>query len=286
MMTETKSVVVTGASTGIGWGAVKVLVGKGFRVFGSVRKVSDAERLQTEFGPAFTPLLMDVTDAAAVQAAAAQVSAVLGRQRLSGLVNNAGIVVPGPLLHLSAEELRRQFEVNVVAVLEVTKAFAPLLGADKDREGASGRIVNISSVSGKMGVPFVGAYVASKHALEGMSDCLRQELQLHGIDVIVIGPGAVITAIWDKAAAEDYSRFDGTGYGPAIAKFSAYFMAEGRKGLSAETLGESIYHALTVAKPKTRYAVVPQPIRNWILPRLLPKRMLDRIIGKQIGLIG
>ncbi len=285
-MSGKKSVVVTGVSTGIGWGTTKVLVQNGFHVFGSVRKASDGERLQTEFGDWFTPLLMDVTDAAAVEAGAALVEAALGRERLFGLVNNAGIAVSGPLLHLSAAEVRRQFEVNVVALLGVTQAFAPLLGTDKTRRGTPGRIVNISSVGGKLGVPFVGAYVASKHAVEGLSESLRREMLLYGIDVVVIGPGAVKTAIWDKAEAEDYSQFARTDYGPAVARFSKYFIEEGRKGFPPEKLGDAVHKALTAAKPKVRYAVVPQPFQNWILPRLLPKRMLDRMIGQQIGLIG
>src|SRR5271165_3413624 len=207
IMGDLKSVVVTGASTGIGWGTVKVLAEKGCHVFGSVRKQSDADRLRKEFGSRFTPLLMDVTDDDAVRQAAALVAEALGRETLAGLVNNAGIAVPGPLLHLKAEEYRHQLEVNLIAPLVVTQAFAPLLGTDRSRQGQPGRIVNISSVGGKLGAPFLGAYVASKHGLEGMSQSLRRELLLYGIDVIVIGPGSVATPIWDKAEADDFSRY-------------------------------------------------------------------------------
>ena len=280
-----KSIVVTGASTGIGWATVKVLLGKGFRVYGTVRKPADAERMQAEFGGSFSPLPMDVTDAAAVQAAAQKVGNELGSETLLGLVNNAGIAVPGPLLHLAAEQLRRQFEVNVVAPMVVTQAFAPLLGTDRRRIGTPGRIVNISSVSGKLGIPFLGAYVASKHALEGMSESLRRELLLYGVDVIVVGPGAVVTPIWDKAEADDYSAFAGTEYGPLIDSFRDYMLQEGRKGLAAERIGETVLTALTAAHPKVRYAVVPQRFKNWTLPMSLPKRMLDRMVGKQIGLL-
>ena len=280
-----KSIVVTGASTGIGWATVKVLLGKGFRVYGTVRKPADAERMQAEFGGSFSPLPMDVTDAGAVQAAAQKVGNELGSETLLGLVNNAGIAVPGPLLHLPAEQLRRQFEVNVVAPMVVTQAFAPLLGTDRRRGGTPGRIVNISSVSGKLGIPFLGAYVASKHALEGMSESLRRELLLYGIDVIVVGPGAVVTPIWDKAEADDYSAFAGTEYGPLIDSFRDYMLQEGRKGLAAERIGETVLTALTAAHPKVRYAVVPQRFKNWTLPMSLPKRMLDRLVGKQIGLL-
>jgi NAD(P)-dependent dehydrogenase (short-subunit alcohol dehydrogenase family) len=284
-MAANQSVVVTGASTGIGWGTVKVLVARGFEVFGSVRKQSDADRLANEFGRAFIPLLMDVTDHAAVARAAEQVGARLGHRRLAGLVNNAGIAVPGPLLHLPLEEYRRQLEVNLIAPLGVIQAFAPLLGTDRGREGAPGRIVNISSVAGKVGLPFLGAYVASKHALEGMSESLRREFMLYGIDVIVVGPGAVATAIWDKAEGAEYGPYRATDYGTILDRFAEYFIAEGRKGLAPEAVGEVVYQALTAAKPKVRYAVVGKKLQDWTLPTLLPKRMVDRLIARQTGLL-
>src|SRR5512147_3329294 len=157
-----QSVVVTGVSTGIGWAITKVLIQHGFRVFGSVRKTQDAGRLSKEFGKNFTPLLFDVIDEAAVQSAAQQVREQLNGEVLFGLVNNAGIAVPGPLMHLATDDFRHQLEVNLVSVLIVTKAFLPLLGADRSQRGKPGRIVNISSVGGKAGGPFVGAYSASK----------------------------------------------------------------------------------------------------------------------------
>ena len=170
-----KSVVVTGASTGIGWGCVKVLTGKGFHVFGSVRKQADADRLAKEFGPPFTPLLFDITNEAAVRDGARAVADKLGDAPLAGMVNNAGIAVSGPLLHLEIAEFRQQLEVNVTGQLIVTQAFAPLLGASPDRiSAAPGRIVMISSVGGKLASPFVGPYNASKFALEGFSDSLHQ----------------------------------------------------------------------------------------------------------------
>lgn len=284
-MSVKRSVVITGASTGIGWATAKVLLGKGFRVFGTVRKQSDADRLSAEFGPDFVPLLADVTDETAVRQAATRVGEMLGQERLAGLVNNAGIVVGGPLLHLEPHEIRRQMEVNVMGPFLATQAFAPLLGSDPRRTGQPGRIVQISSVSGAMGIPFIGPYVASKFALEGMSESLRRELMLFGIDVIVVGPGAVLTPIWDKAAAEDYARFDATEYGPIIQRFLAFFAVEGKKGLAAAEIGRVIHHALTVSKPKVRYAAVPQRFKNWTMPRLLPKRVVDRLIGKQFGLL-
>lgn len=281
----TKTVVVTGVSTGIGWGTAEVLVQRGFKVFGTVRKQVDADRLQAEFGDAFTPLLMDVTDEAAVGRAADQVREALGRSMLAGLVNNAGISIVGPLLHTPLAEFRRQLEVNLVSPLLVTQAFAKLLGADQTREGGPGRIINISSVGGRFGGPFLGAYAASKHGLEGMSESLRRELMLYGIDVILIEPGYVNTPILDKAEAEDFAPYRDTDYAASLSRFTKLFVAEGRKGFPPRRIGEAVHVALTTRKPKVLYAVVPGKLKNWTLPRMLPKRVLDRLIAKQVGLL-
>jgi NAD(P)-dependent dehydrogenase (short-subunit alcohol dehydrogenase family) len=193
-----RSVVVTGTSTGIGWGVAKILIGHGFRVFGSVRKKADADRLAAEFGAQFVPLLFDVTDEAAVRVAATQVRAALAGETLTGLVNNAGVAIAGPLLHLPITDFRQQMEINVIGLVNVTQAFAPLVGADRALKGSPGRIVNISSVGGQVASPFLSAYNASKFAVEGLSESLRRELLPFGIDVIVVAPGAVATPIWAR----------------------------------------------------------------------------------------
>ena len=281
----TKDVVVTGVSTGIGWGTAKVLLSKGFRVFGSVRKQTDADRLHKELGGGFVPLIMDVTDAEAVHQAALKVGSMLGDRNLVGLVNNAGMVVSGPLLYLKPSEYRRQLEVNTIAPLVVIQAFAPLLGTDKKRLGPSGRIVNITSSVAKVAVPLLGAYSASKFGLEGMTDALRRELMLFGIDVVIIEPGTVNTAMYDKGEKEDLSQFEQTEYWEAVQRFQKWVVNEARtNGLSPERLGEAVHVALTTAKPKARYAVIPHRFRNWTLPRLLPTRMLDAVFAKQLGL--
>jgi NAD(P)-dependent dehydrogenase (short-subunit alcohol dehydrogenase family) len=234
-----KSVVVTGASTGIGWGCVKVLIGKGFRVFGSVRKQADADRLSKEFGANFTPLIFDITDAAAVKHGADQVAAALGNETLAGLVNNAGIAVAGPLLYLDVDEFRQQLEVNLTGQLIVIQAFAPLLGADPSRTGARGRIVNITSVGGRNANPFMGPYNASKFGFEGFSESLRREMMLFGIEVIVVAPGAVATPIWDKAEQVDVSRYANTPYAKALNTIRSYMLEMGRKGFPPETIGRA-----------------------------------------------
>lgn len=279
-----QSVVITGVSTGIGWGAAKVLLGKGYRVFGSVRRQADADRLCKEFGPQFVPLIFDVTDAQAVRQAAEQVRQALGGQMLAGLVNNAGIAYGGPLMYLPLEQYRAQIEVNLVGPLIVAQAFAPLLGADRTLQGKPGRIINISSVGGKFAGPFLGGYHAAKFGLEGLSDSMRRELLLYGIDVIVIGPGAVATPIWDKADSQDYSAYYHTEYAEAVRRFVNYMIAEGRKGYTAEQIGEVIWKALSVARPRTRYAAVPNWLISWLQGSVLPARLVDRLIGRSLGL--
>lgn len=279
-----KSVVVTGASSGIGWGAAKVLTRAGFRVFGSVRRQADAERLKKELGDKFVPLLFDVTDETGVKRAAEEVRAALGGETLAGLVNNAGVAVAGPLLHLAPEEYRQQFEVNIIGVIIATQAFAPFLGVDRDLKGPPGRIVNISSVGGRSATPFMSPYNASKFALEGLSESLRREMMLFGIDVIVIAPGAVATEIWRKAEEADYSRYANTPFAPMIERVRDYMLTRGPKGLKPERLGRTILKALTARKPKVRYTVTPDPVQNFLV-NVLPKRMVDRMIAGRLGLL-
>jgi NAD(P)-dependent dehydrogenase (short-subunit alcohol dehydrogenase family) len=278
-----KSVVVTGVSTGIGKAVLELFVGKGYRVFGSVRKPADAERLQAEFGDAFAPLVFDVTDEAGIHAAAKQVRQMLAGETLFGLVNNAGVAVPGPLLYIPIENFRKQIEINLTGQLMVIQAFTPLLGADARLSGAPGRIVNISSISGKNGSPFVGAYAASKHALEGMSESLRRELMIFGIDVVLVAPGPIATPIWDKADETDAELYNETEYFESGKKFRRYAVQSGRKGLPARTVAEVVLEALTTKRPRVRYAINPNPFMSWAMS-MLPKRLLDGLIADQLGL--
>jgi len=279
-----QSVVITGASTGIGWATAKLLLGRGFRVFGSVRKPVDADRLKAEFGANFTPLLFDVTDEAAVLAAAREVRAALNGETLTGLVNNAGIAVAGPVLELSADEFRRQMDVNVIGPIIATQAFGPLLGSDPALKGPKGRIVMISSVAGKNGNPLTAAYSASKHAIEGLSESLRREMMLFGIDVIIVAPGAVKTPIWSKAEEVDISGYRNSPFFPALERIRKFMLQLGEIGLPPEKIAETIAGALTSARPKVRYQVTPDPMRH-LVTGLLPKRMVDRIIAKRLGLM-
>ncbi len=277
-----KYVVITGVSTGIGYGAAKQFAEAGYHVFGSVRKSEDATRLKAEIGTNFTPLLFDVTDRPAIEKAAEQVKEIVGNNGIVGLINNAGMATSGPLVHQPIEEIRLQFEVNVIGQINVIQVFFELL-----KNGAKpGKIINISSSAGKISAPFFGAYAGSKHALEGISNSLRRELQLYGIDVIIVGPGAVKTAIWDKDSTQQLAKkYAETDYAASLDTFQKYILNQGKNGLSEASLGEFIQEVFETEKPKTRYAILRTRFKNWIIPRLLPDRWFDKQIAKSIGLL-
>ena len=273
-------VVITGASTGIGFAACQVLILRGFRVFGSVRTQADADRLREQLGTRYVPLIFDVTDSESVHQAAEVVKKTLRAQRLFGLVNNAGIAVLGPLAYLALERFRLQIEVNLLGVHTVTQAFLPLLGTESSRVGEPGRIVNISSVSGRLAMPFAGAYAASKFGLEGYSDSLRRELMLFGIKVILIEPRAVVTQIWDQAGKVVVQQFPNTPYNRSLRVFAGQAMREAKTGFPPEKIGKLIWCALTVPRPRVRYAIVPHRLIEWSIPRRLPTEFLDYCIRK------
>ncbi|MBT8492800.1 MAG: SDR family oxidoreductase [Deltaproteobacteria bacterium] len=275
----TGAVVITGVSTGIGLGCARAFVSRGYRVYGSVRKAEDGERVAAELGDGFRPVVFDITDEDAVVDAARWVERDLGGLPLLGVVNNAGIATSGPLMIQPLDEIRQQFEVNVIGQLVVTRAFLPLLQA-----APSARIMMMSSVGGKVSGPFLGAYSASKHALEGMSDALRRELMLFDIDVIVIGPGTVASAIWDKPSANDVDGVVGTPYEASAKAMQVFAVTRGKNGESIDRFGRMVLGAFEARRPKARYAFVKGKLKNWILPRVLPPRWVDRIIGKRFGL--
>lgn len=271
-----KSILITGVSTGIGYEAAKMLVGRGWRVYGSVRKQADADRIQAELGDGFTPLLFDVTDEGAIATAVTQIPAPL-----TALINNAGIAEPAPLMHLPLAEFRHHLEINVTGVLAVTQACLPLLGTQLDWPHPPGRIINISSVSGRIVYPFMGAYAASKHALEAMSDALRRELLLYGIDVILIEPGTVKTPIIGKFAGQ-VERYMGTDYGRVLQPLAAQVEKREQSALPVERVTAVILQALESDHPKTRYPIPRKRLTGWLLPRLLPDRWFDRLIARQL----
>ena len=275
-----RTALVTGASTGIGHALVARLAADGWHVFATVRRAEDASALGAAFGSAVTALIADVTNAAALSAARDRVADDLAGRPLGALLLNAGIALPGPLLHQPLAEIRQTLDVNVLGAIATVQAFTPLMLAAGSE--TPGRIVAISSVSGKIAAPFVGAYAASKHALEAACDSLRRELMIHGVDVIMIEPGPIATPIWRKSAAG--SRYEDTAYRELFAGMSEHIAESESSALPVERVADAVMTALTARRPRTRYAVVRNPLLNWLLPRMLPDRVLDRVIARQLGL--
>jgi NAD(P)-dependent dehydrogenase (short-subunit alcohol dehydrogenase family) len=272
------AVVVTGASSGIGEACARRLAGLGFQVFAGVRKTEDGERLQAQ-NPRVTPLQIDVTDAALI-AAAVQTVGEQTRGRLAGLVNNAGVAVPAPIEHQPIDDFRRQIEVNLIGQVAVTQAFLPQLRA------ARGRIVNMSSIGGKVAVPLLGAYAASKFGMEGFSDSLRRELRPWGIHVSVIEPGTIATPIWDKGIASGdeleatMSEQAKRDYGPLIATVRTVSAQGAKTVLPADAVAKDVAHALTAKRPKTRYLVGREAKSRALLARIVGDRLIDAAIAR------
>lgn len=264
-----RTVVVTGASSGIGDASALRLRRGGWRVLAGVRSEEDAGRLRSQ---GLEPLMLDVTDAEAIAAAAAD----LRDEPLAGLVNNAGVAVAMPLELVPLDELRRQLEINLVGQIAVTQAFLPAL-----RRGR-GRLVNVGSIAGRSALPFLGPYAASKHALEATTDAFRIELRPFGIEVSIVEPGTIATPIWTKGGetfqriAESLPEGAIEPYAARIGAFRAAAAAAGRRGEPAEEVAKAIEHALTAAKPRTRYVVGRDAKRRAWIERL-PDRWRDRV---------
>lgn len=272
-----QSVVITGASTGIGKACALRMDRAGWRVFAGVRKEADGTALRAAASERLTPVLVDVTDAASIAAMAAQVTEAVGDAGLHGLVNNAGMATGGVLEFVELDELRRVLEVNVTGQLAVTQPLIPLL------RQARGRIVMMSSIAGFSSTPMIGLYAASKHALEALSDALRLELHPWGIQVSSIQPGTVATPIWGKAlsfAEEVVPQYPPEAlrlYGPLFDSLFASLRKRTNGGIPVETVAEAVHHALTAPTPKVRYVIGRSTkIRVWI--ERLPDRLRDRVM--------
>ncbi|HEY7984000.1 MAG TPA: SDR family oxidoreductase [Ktedonobacterales bacterium] len=278
----TRSVVITGASTGIGAASALALDRAGWRVFAGVRRVEDGAALRQQASERLTPIELDVADGAAIAAAAVTVGAALGDAGLDGLVNNAGISVAAPLEFVPVAELRRQLEVNVTGQVAVTQALLPLI------RRARGRIVNMGSMSGVLAPPFLGPYAASKFAMEALTDCLRVELRPWGIAVVIIEPGGIATPIWEKSLAAADRLLEGMPqllfdyYGPVIKGMRRMVQRTGETGLPVRLVAEAVTNALTVRRPKTRYRIAKG---GWLTRHViaqLPDRTRDGLIAKRL----
>ncbi len=274
----TPSVVISGTSTGIGRACALHLDRLGWRVFAGVRKESDAASLRRAGSGKLAPLFLDVTDPKSVKEAAKVVSKALAGDGLSGLVNNAGIPYGGPVEYLELDKVRAEFEVNFFGVITVTQIFLPLLRAGQ------GRLVNISSISGLVAMPFVSPYSSGKFALEALSDSLRVELAPWGMQVSVVEPGAIATPIWSKAGDVlanllECAPKDGLElYGGAIGGMRNRFELH---GIPPDEVAKAVAHALTSGRPKTRYAIGMEG-KIVRLVKLLPDRLRDRMIRSQL----
>ena len=267
-----RSVLVTGASSGIGHACAMRLRRAGWQVYGGVRTAEAAATLR---GQGVEPLELDVTDAEQIATAAAAAGA-----ELHGVVANAGIAIAAPLELVPLDELRRQLEVNVVGQVAVLQALLPAL------RRARGRVVLMGSVGGRSALPFLGPYAASKHALEAFADVLRVELGPWGIAVSIVEPASVKTAIWTKGAAQADAMRQGITrdadelYAARIERFRAIALKRG-PGIDPDVVAKAVEHALTSSRPKARYLVGRDAhLRAWI--ERLPTRLRDRVLAKAL----
>lgn len=278
-----QSVLITGTSTGIGRATALRLDAAGWRVFAGVRKEGDAESLREAGSERLVPLVLDVTDAAQIAAASERIGAEAGG-RLDGLVNNAGIAIPGPLETLPIDDFRRQVEVNLTAHVAVTQAMLPLI------RPARGRIVFITSIGGRIAFPLNGAYHAAKFGLEAVGDVFRQELRPWDISVSIVEPGSIDTPIWERGAQnadeiEARAHPDQEAlYGKAIASFRKVVRDLADRGIPPEKVAEAIAHALESGRPRTRYLVGLDAKVQARLKLLIPDRVFDRIVARTMHL--
>jgi len=276
------TVVVTGVSTGIGRAIAEDLMAAGYTVFGSVRQPGDAQPLADAFGDRFVPLVFDVTDAEALPAAVEVVREHLCGETLTALVNNAGVSVNGPLMYQPMAEIRRTFEVNVFGLLAVSRAFLPLLGAGGEPVARPGRIVNIGSVQGAITVPFMGAYSSSKHAVEAISQALRRELMLFGIEVSTIEPSFIRSALYQKAAvAGQVNAYAGTRYKGLWQQFTTGLVQQEATAKPPQLVTRAVLQAIASARPRPRYPLDP----IWTIGRVVSDRIFDKIILRALGML-
>lgn len=280
-----KYILITGVSSGIGKSASEAFIKKGYHVFGSVRDENSGARIASSLGKNFTPILFDIADETAVRNAVIQVKEKLGENGLTALINNAGIAVAGALSELPVSEFRKQIDVNLIGTFSVIKNFLPLLGTDKKASFPPGRIINISSLSGKRTVPFLGAYSVSKFGVEALTDGLRRELMLYGIDVIGILPGSVNTSLIGKMEDQIDLTPKDSDYAPMLLKFKELNEKKVKGGVPIEKVVAAIVDAVENPNPKTRYVLRTSFLLDFLIPNLLPVRLFDKIIASKLGII-
>ena len=274
-----KNIAITGVSSGIGRASLDLLHEKGYHIFGSVRNQADADKLSKIYPDRFTPLLFDVQNHDEVVRASKVVFEHC--ETLAGLINNAGIAIPGPLEHLSEQQFEKQLDVNVKSIRRITNLFLPLLGAKLNASKPPGRIINISSVSGLFNSPYNGAYSISKHALESMTDIYRRELRPYGIKVIAIEPGPIKTEIWKKNLNK-MDEFKDSDYYEVLQKADKIIENAERNALPVENVSRLVAKCLTVSRPKTRYIVHKNKFAFRLMAYYLPDKITDLLVHKAL----
>ena len=281
-----RTILVTGVSTGIGRAiSEELLKTEEYYVIGSVRKKGDAAYLNEKFDNLFHEVIFDVTKKDEILNAKNEVDSILEKNNsyLCCLINNAGVGYGGPVRYLDVDHFRKQFEVNLFGLIQVTQIFLDLL-INSNKYKMKNKIINIGSISGKRSYPFVAPYTSSKHALEGFTDSLRRELMIHDVDVVLIQPGPIRTPIWDKVPDIENNPFIKTEYESALRKFTKGYINIGSKGLSPNVIGERIVKIMKTNKPKTRHVITPNIFKDYLIPGYLPDRIVDRLTAKMLGL--
>ena len=268
-----QTIFITGISSGIGSGAAEFFLKQGHTVVGTARTPEAFNSFKHY--PNFKGLILDLKNKTQIE----QLKQALSQIQVSKidvLINNAGIAVAGPFADQDFAEVEETLQVNVLSLMRITQNLIPMM------QQPGGRIINISSVSGQNGTPFLAAYCASKHAVEGFSEALRRELILLGIKVILIGPGSIKTPIWFKGFEKLKVRYVGSAFAKSFDRFVDFALNEEKNALPVSSVVDDLEHAALSERPKIRYAPIPRKFRNYYLARFIPKRMMDRLTAKAL----
>ena len=278
------NLLITGASSGIGFACATLLDQRGFKVFAGVRKLADGEKLKASASQHLTPVLLDVTQPYTIEKAFEFIKDEVGEAGLSGLVNNAGIGIASPVEFFPMSDLRRLFDVNVFGQISVIQTFLPLL------RQAKGRIINIGSIGDRITMPFGGALCASKSAFASFTEAMRLELASSGIKVCLIEPASISTPAVDKVKVGNEKRIEGLStegarlYASKFRSFTERAIEREKNGSQPEVVARVVFEALTSKQPKTRYLVGKDSTALAALARWMPDRMLDKIRLRIFGM--
>ncbi len=273
-----KTVVITGISSGIGYATAENFLSKGWTVIGSVREIESVAALKNKFKEKLILWVIDLTSISEIDS----IKSLLDKYHITqieALVNNAGIAIPGPFQFQDFNEIQQTLSLNVLAVMKLTQVLIPFLISNQ------GRIINISSVSGVNGSPFLAGYCASKHAIEGFSESLRREMKIYGVQVIIVGPGSIKTPIWSKGFSTLVYLYDQTFFKKSFSRFIQFAQSEEKHALPVQAVVDDIADAIESEKPKIRYAPIPRKFRNWYLGMLIPRKKYDELICKSLALV-